>query len=81
MTYRIHLGPGARQALEGMPQEALQAFAERLEELGRMPWDARAPGEHLWDRRTEFGQGRGLLWFLADDKRELIIVSRVLWAG
>ena len=64
-----------------MPQEALNALADRLEKLAEMPWDAHAAGERTWDRRTEFGQGCGLLWFLADDNRELIIVTRVLWVG
>jgi hypothetical protein len=46
-----------------------------------MPWDAHAPSDRAWDRHTEFGQGRGLLWFLTDENRELIIVTRVLWVG
>jgi hypothetical protein len=46
-----------------------------------MPGDAQAPGDRQRDRRTEFGQGRRLLWFLADDHRELIIVTRVLRLG
>jgi hypothetical protein len=81
VSYRFHLGPGARQQVAGMPQEALDALADRLEELAEMPWDAHAAQDRAWDRHTEFGYGRGLLWFLADDNRELIIVTRVLWAG
>jgi plasmid stabilization system protein ParE len=81
VSYRVHLGPGARQQVDGIPQEALEALADRLEELAEMPWDAHAPRNRLWDRHTEFGQGRGLVWFLADDNRELIIVTRILWVG
>ena len=81
MSYRIHLGPGARRQVAGMPQEALEALADRLEELAEMPWDAHAPSDRAWDRHTEFGQGYGFLWFVADDNRELIIVTRVLWVG
>jgi hypothetical protein len=70
--------------LQGLPPSAFDALVERVSKLVGAPWEAREAQSLDRDepsfRQCIFG-GLGLLSFHVDDRRELIRIFDVTWAG
>jgi len=81
-VYEVNLLHEARDALAGLPADAVKALAELLDLLTIQPYAGRlygAPGSDL--RTITVADGRILTVWLVLEHQQRVEVLRVLWLG
>jgi mRNA-degrading endonuclease RelE of RelBE toxin-antitoxin system len=81
VSYRVEFHASALAQLQGLPPSAFDALVERVGKLVGAPWDTKSlDGDEPSFRQCAFGSF-GLLSFHVDERRELIKIFDVTWAG
>jgi hypothetical protein len=81
VSYRVEFHASALAQLQGLPPSAFDALIERVGKLVGAPWETQSlDRDEPSFRQCIFG-GLGLLSFHIDDRRELIRIFDVTWAG
>jgi hypothetical protein len=81
VTFRVEFHASALAQLQGLPPAAFDALVDRVRKLVGAPWESQvldrdAPAF----RQCVFGSF-GLLSFHVDERRELVRIFDVTWAG
>lgn len=85
--YSTDLDGPVREALEGLPAEALIALMEFCEAVAFDPWEFRRRADERrvplrtvpFGDRQPSGGARGVVTFLIHDRSELVLIVRVTW--
>lgn len=81
--YHVETEQNAAEEIDQLPAEALVAFAELRVVLETSPWGGQPYNREVPEsamRAHAFGRA-GFVVYLVDDRRRLVLVVRVIWAG